>query len=113
FREARNHVLVRQLAPELDAAAGAFMDTAAIIKSLDLIITADTAVAHLAGALGIPVWVAMSAIPDWRWMFQRKDSPWYPSMRLFRQMRIGDWSAVFEHMAAELGQRPAAASRSR
>ena len=81
---------------------GAFLDTAAVMKHLDLTITVDTSVAHLAGALGIPVWVAMSAIPDWRWMFQREDSPWYPSMRLFRQMRIGDWRPVFERMAAEL-----------
>ena len=62
-----------------------FADTAAVLVNLDLVITVDTAVAHLAGALGIPVWVALPLVPDWRWLLEREDSPWYPSMRLFRQ----------------------------
>jgi len=86
----------------LDEAAGPFMDTAAIMKNVDLVITSDTAVPHLAGALGVPVWVALPHVPDWRWMLQREDSPWYPTMRLFRQARDGDWEGVFAHMAAEL-----------
>ncbi|KKK46695.1 hypothetical protein LCGC14_3162670, partial [marine sediment metagenome] len=90
------------LADDLDTAAGAFMDTAAIMRNLDLVITSDTATAHLAGALGVPVWVALSFAPDWRWLLDRDDSPWYPTMRLFRQTRLGDWSGVFERMAAEL-----------
>ena len=69
-----------------------FADTAALISHLDLVITVDTAVAHLAGALGIPVWLALPLIPDWRWLLEREDSPWYPSMRLFRQSTWGDWA---------------------
>ena len=81
---------------------GAFMDTAAIMQSLDLVITSDTAIAHLAGALGIPTWVALGYVPDWRWLLDRDDSPWYPSLRLFRQTSMGDWSSVFEQMSAAL-----------
>ena len=90
--------------PELDTANGAFMDTAAIMQRLQLVITADTAAAHLAGALGVPVWVALRHAPDWRWMLDRDDSPWYPTMRLFRQTRAGIWRDVFERMAAALGK---------
>ncbi|HYV34971.1 MAG TPA: tetratricopeptide repeat protein, partial [Gemmataceae bacterium] len=88
----------------LDEAAGAFMDTAAIMKNLDLIITSDTVIAHLAGALGLPVWVALTAFPDWRWLLEREDCPWYPTMRLFRQRRFGDWDEVFDRMAQELSE---------
>jgi hypothetical protein len=88
--------------PELDAAAGAFMDTAAIMQNLDLVITSDTATAHLAGAMGLPVWVALNACADWRWLDDREDSPWYPTMRLFRQSRLGDWDELFERIAGEL-----------
>jgi tetratricopeptide (TPR) repeat protein len=87
--------------------AGAFVDTAAVMMNLDLVITSDTAVAHLAGALGRPVWVALSYAPDWRWMLQREDSPWYPTMRLFRQTAVGRWDDVFGRMAAELSMLPA------
>jgi hypothetical protein len=83
-------------------AYGAFMDTAAIMEHLDLVITSDSAVAHLAGALGVPVWVALPMVPDWRWLLEREDCPWYPSMRLFRQTRRGEWDEVFERMAVEL-----------
>jgi tetratricopeptide (TPR) repeat protein len=86
----------------LDEQLGAFMDTAAIMSNLDLVITSDTAVAHLAGGLGIPVWVALARVADWRWMIDRDDSPWYPSMRLFRQRSFGDWQELFERMAGEL-----------
>ena len=79
--------------------------TAAVLRSLDLVITADTAVAHLAGALGVPVWVALTYSPDWRWLLEREDSPWYPTMRLFRQRRLGDWGEVFERIAAEASVR--------
>jgi tetratricopeptide (TPR) repeat protein len=87
---------------DLDATGGAFMDTAAIIQHLDLVITSDTAVAHLAGALGARVWVALQFIPDWRWLLARDDSPWYPTMRLFRQGRHGDWRGVFARLTDEL-----------
>src|SRR5262249_35099339 len=70
--------------------------------NLDLIVTSDTAVAHLAGALGRPVWVALKHVPDWRWMIDREDSPWYPTARLFRQTRAGDWDEVFARVAAAL-----------
>jgi ADP-heptose:LPS heptosyltransferase len=90
---------------ELDTHRGAFMDTAAIMMNLDLVITSDTSVAHLAGALGVPVWVALPFVPDWRWLLDRSDSPWYPTMRLFRQKRIGDWAGVFEEIRAALAER--------
>jgi hypothetical protein len=77
-------------------------DTAAVLRCLDLVISVDTSVAHLAGALGVPVWLAAPFAPDWRWLLNREDSPWYPTMRLFRQNRLGDWSDVFERMEAEL-----------
>jgi hypothetical protein len=80
----------------------AFIDTAAIMQSLDLVITSDTSTAHLAGALGRPTWVAVKHMPDWRWMLERGDSPWYPSMRLFRQPAPGDWYSVFAAMAEAL-----------
>jgi tetratricopeptide (TPR) repeat protein len=79
-----------------------FADTAALIDNLDLVITVDTSVAHLAGALGKPVWVLLPYIPDWRWMLDRQDSPWYPTMRLFRQRRFGDWAEVIERVAEAL-----------
>ena len=81
-----------------------FASTAALIEQLDLIITIDTAVAHLAGALGKPTWLLLSAAPDWRWMLGRGDSPWYPSMRLFRQAKLGDWSDPLAKLRAELAR---------
>jgi tetratricopeptide (TPR) repeat protein len=79
-----------------------FSDTAGLIEHLDLIISVDTAVAHLAGAMGKPVWTLLPFSPDWRWMLDREDSPWYPTMRLFRQPAPGDWGSVMERVAAEL-----------
>jgi hypothetical protein len=96
---------VLDLASALADDAGAFVEAAAVLRNLDLMITSDTALAHLAGALGVPVWVALGFAPDWRWMHDRADSPWYPTMRLFRQSRLGDWSDVFARMAAELAAR--------
>jgi Flp pilus assembly protein TadD len=93
---------VTDLADELDEEGRAFTDTAAAIANLDLVISSDTAVAHLAGALGAPVWVVLQQTPNWRWLVVREDSPWYPSMRLFRQSRLGDWQPVFEAIAREL-----------
>ena len=77
-------------------------ETGPILKGLDLLITADTALAHLAGALGVRVWVVLQAVPDWRWLIDRDDSPWYPTMRLFRQRTSGDWPEVFNRVAAEV-----------
>jgi hypothetical protein len=76
-------------------------ETAAVAKNLDLVVTIDTALAHLAGALGVPVWVALPYAPDWRWLLGREDSPWYPTMRLFRQTEPRAWGPVFERMARE------------
>ena len=82
-----------------------FMDTAAVLKQMDLVIACDTALAHLAGALGTPVWVAIPFACDWRWLVDRDDSPWYPTMRLFRQRRPGDWAGVFDEMRIALAAR--------
>jgi tetratricopeptide (TPR) repeat protein len=79
-----------------------FADTAAIIQNIDLVISVDTAVAHLAGALGKSVWVLIPFAPDWRWMLNREDSPWYPTMRLFRQSSSGDWESVIAKVKDEL-----------
>ncbi|MEG4248175.1 tetratricopeptide repeat protein [Microcoleus sp. Pol10D4] len=81
-----------------------FADTAAIISQLDLVICVDTSVAHLAGALGKPVWILLSFVPDWRWMLEREDSPWYPTVRLFRQQKVGDWDGVCDRIKAALEQ---------
>jgi hypothetical protein len=82
----------------------AIADTAATIANLDLVITVDTMVAHLAGALGAPVWLMLHFAADWRWLLDRSDSPWYPTMRLFRQKRPGDWNAVVTEVATALRQ---------
>jgi Flp pilus assembly protein TadD len=79
-----------------------FAETAALIQNLDLVISVDTSVAHLAGALGKPVWVLLPFIPDWRWMLDREDSPWYPTMRLIRQAQRRDWNAVIDRIVTEL-----------
>lgn len=81
-----------------------YAETAAAISRMDLVITVDTAVAHLAGTLGMPVWVMIPFAPDWRWQLEREDSPWYPSMRLFRQKRAGDWEGVVREIVGELEQ---------
>ncbi|CAB3772448.1 tetratricopeptide repeat protein [Paraburkholderia humisilvae] len=88
-----------------------FADTAALIANLDLVISVDTSVVHLAGALGKPVWVLLPSVPDWRWMLSRDDSPWYPTARLFRQGKPGDWPDVIERVARALAQRIAQNSR--
>ena len=81
-----------------------FADTAALMSNLDLVITVDTAVAHLAGAMGLPVWVVLPLFPDWRWLLDRDDSPWYPSMRLFRQTAWGEWEGVFKRLTDALAK---------
>ena len=87
---------------DFDDGADAFIDTAAMMANLDLIVTSDTSIAHLAGALGRPVWIALKHVPDWRWLLDRPDSPWYPTARLFRQARPGDWNGVMAEIAAAL-----------
>jgi tetratricopeptide (TPR) repeat protein len=101
-----SYLPVIDLADRLDETTGGFMDTAAVMKSLDLVVTSDTAVAHLAGGLGVPVWVALGVGSDWRFLQGREDSPWYPTMRLFRQTQMRDWDSVFDRIAAELRGSP-------
>jgi hypothetical protein len=79
-----------------------FEDTAALLMNMDLVITVDTAIAHLAGALGRPVWILLPYAPDWRWLLGREDSPWYPTARLFRQPALGDWAVPVQRIIAEL-----------
>ncbi|ARJ65714.1 hypothetical protein WV31_08625 [Magnetospirillum sp. ME-1] len=95
---------VETLGADFDAGPGAFLDSAAVMMNLDLVITSDTAIAHLAGALGRPVWVLLQAVPDWRWLDGRADCPWYPSMRLFHQTRAGDWDGLAQRVAGELSR---------
>lgn len=97
------------LSADLDPGADAFLDTAAVMKGLDLVISSDTSIVHLAGALGRPVWTALALSPEWRWLLERSDSPWYPSMRLFRQTKDGDWGAVVTAVVEAL--RPLASHR--
>ncbi len=85
-----------------DKTNGRFMDTAAVIKNLDLMITIDTSMAHISAGLGIPTWVMMNEPADWRWMLERTDTPWYPNMRLFRQPTPGDWDSVIQAIVQEL-----------
>jgi Flp pilus assembly protein TadD len=93
---------LEQLGPDYDAGDSAFLDAAAAMKSLDLVVTCDTSIAHLAGALGVPVWVALKKDAEWRWLRERGDSPWYPTMRLFRQAKDDEWGVVFAAMAQAL-----------
>ena len=94
---------IEDLSGELDRGPDAFIDTAAVMAGLDLVITCDTSISHLAGALGRPVWVLLQAVPEWRWLLESDDSPWYPSARLFRQTRSGDWSGPIAALRAALG----------
>ncbi len=90
------------LGTRLGAGPDKFVDAAAVISQLDLIISVDTAIAHLAGALGKPVWILLPKEPDWRWLLGRDDSPWYPTARLFRQSTSGDWEAPLSELGAQL-----------
>ncbi len=84
--------------PELED----FTDTMGLIANLDLVISVDTAVAHLTGAMGKPVWLILPFSPDWRWLLNRTDSPWYPTMRIYRQKKKGDWDSVFNRIGRDL-----------
>ena len=87
---------------DLDEGPDAFLDTAAVLKCVDLLVTSDTAIAHLAGGLGVPTWLCLMREPDWRWMREGGTTPWYSSMRLFRQPSAGDWTSVYGEVAAAL-----------
>jgi tetratricopeptide (TPR) repeat protein len=95
-------VKIESLGDDFDSGPDAFIDTAAVMHNLDLIITSDTSIAHLAGALGHPTWVALKYLPDYRWMLDRSDSPWYPTMRLFRQQDRDQWEPVFRQIEEQL-----------
>jgi Flp pilus assembly protein TadD len=96
---------LEHVCPGATPASWGFVDTAAVLANLDLVVTVDSSVGHLAGALGVPVWEALSAVSEWRWGVGNVSTPWYPTMRLFRQRQLGDWDEVFEHMARELAKR--------
>lgn len=106
YREADRTLLPGLGLRDWSAQLATFVETAALISQLDLVITVDTAVAHLAGALGKPVWLLLPCSADYRWMQKRSDSPWYPTMRLFRQPRTGDWATVLDEVAATMADIP-------
>ena len=87
---------------DLSAHLSDFGETAALVSCLDLVITVDTSVAHLAGALGCPTWILLPHTPDWRWLLNRDDSPWYPTVRLFRQTETRDYASVLDRVKTEL-----------
>jgi tetratricopeptide (TPR) repeat protein len=93
---------IKQFGKEFDTLNGRFMDTAAVIKNLDLVISVDTSIGHLAGGLGAPTWLLLPRVADWRWLLDRDDTPWYPTMRLFRQSTSGDWQEVIDRVKKEL-----------
>jgi tetratricopeptide (TPR) repeat protein len=93
---------VHTLGDNFDSGSDAFVDTAAVMQELDLVVSSDSAIVHLAGALGRPVWVMLPHLPDWRWLLERSDSPWYPSARLYRQRTSGDWEEVFRRAADDV-----------
>jgi tetratricopeptide (TPR) repeat protein len=99
---AEGRFTIESLGNDFDAGPDSFVDCAAAIESLDLVVTSDTAIAHLAGALGRPVFLALKPVPDWRWLMHREDCPWYPSMRLVRQAVKGDWESVFKRIASSI-----------
>ncbi len=96
---------IESLGDDFDAGPDSFIDCAAAMSVVDLVITSDTAIAHLAGALARPVFLALKHAPDWRWLMDRPDSPWYPTMRLFRQSQRDQWGPVFEAISAEVARR--------
>lgn len=102
---------VERYGDEIERNPDGFEEIAALSANLDLVLTSDTGAAHLVGSLGRPIWVALRHRPDWRWMYDRADTPWYPNMRLFRQAEHGDWPTLFEEIAAALRERIAASGR--
>ncbi len=105
LRSAPAGMTIETLGDDFDAGPDGFLDSAAVMGTLDLVITSDTSIAHLAGALGCPTWLVLRHVPEWRWLLDREDSPWYPHHRLFRQQSRGDWQSVFDRMYSELRNR--------
>jgi tetratricopeptide (TPR) repeat protein len=106
IKQLASGVTVETLGTDFDSGPDAFVDTAAVMLELDLIISVDTSILHLAGALGRPTWLALQAVPHWVWLMDRSDTPWYPSVRLFRQDSRGDWAGVFLRMCEALTKEP-------
>ncbi|WP_164102301.1 tetratricopeptide repeat protein [Candidatus Laterigemmans baculatus] len=96
---------LHRLPENLDQSSGAFLDTAAVMRGLDLVITTDTSAGHLAGALGVPTWLLLGRVPDWRWGLRGSTTPWYAAHRLWRQQEVGDWQTPIADMAEELRER--------
>jgi ADP-heptose:LPS heptosyltransferase len=96
---------IETLGEDFDSGPDAFIDTAAVMENLDLVVSCDTSIAHLAGAMGKPTLLALKSVPDWRWLLDRSDSPWYPSLRLYQQKNPKDWRPVFEEICAEVERR--------
>jgi hypothetical protein len=105
LRQQHKLMTIEDMGRELDNEGQAFVDTAALMKSLDLVVSSDTAVAHLAGALGVETWVALNSCPDWRWGMHSGQCSWYRSMRLFRQPVPGAWDRVFSQVADALAEK--------
>jgi hypothetical protein len=101
---------VESLGAEFDTGSDAFLDTAAVMAKCDLIVTSDTSIAHLAGALARPVFLALRHAPDWRWLAAGAQSPWYPTMQIFRQRHRGEWAPVFDEIAKTIRARIGSAS---
>jgi hypothetical protein len=95
-------ITIEVLPEDFDSDENAFLDSAAVMTCVDLVITSDTSLAHLAGALGVKTWVPLKYVPDWRWLLERNDSPWYPSLKLYRQKTMGDWVSVFKDIENDL-----------
>jgi ADP-heptose:LPS heptosyltransferase len=92
----------KPIAPPEPNDSMSFADTAALCECMDVVVSVDTSVAHLSGALGRPTWILLPHVPDWRWMLDREDTPWYPTAKLYRQKAAGDWNEVFARVAADL-----------
>jgi len=102
LKDLNGKVMIHEFGADFDNAHGRFMDTAAVIKNLNLVVTIDTSICHFAAALGAPVWNLLPCPADWRWMVECDDTPWYPNMRLFRQPKSGDWDSVIERVTQEI-----------
>ena len=97
-----DNIKIEKISENFDKEDEAFLDSAAILKACDLVITSDTAIAHLSGSLGIKTWLVLQYIPDWRWMLNINYSPWYKSMKIFRQSKLDDWNSAFNEINKEL-----------
>jgi len=104
FREGEKDILIQNEISTFEDQIDDFFDTAALCSLMDLVITVDTSVAHLAGSMNIPTWILIPFCPDWRWLLDRTDSPWYPSVRLFRQKNIGDWTSPLSQISSRLSE---------